>query len=215
MITKIVKNKIISLSDLDDSILNSNLVLLSGIAGIGKTTFAINYSDYISQFVSKRVLYFTLEMDINQLEKCRNNYKELDYTEDSKLEIFDNILSFESLIKKIEEEKELSLVIIDYIQLLYLFDEKEEIKKENIDLMINQLKKLSEKLNFPIILLSHLSKFTNSDNIEKNIPSPKNLRLIDYKFFDLILMMYENTKDDSKNILIYDNDENIGELNFK
>jgi replicative DNA helicase len=217
MIKTSTKGKIYNFSELNTSILNSNLILLAGRIGIGKSTFAINYSDYISKFVSKRVLYFTFEMNITEVGKCRNNYnyKELDYTGDSKLEIFDNILSFESLINKIKEEKELSLVIIDYLQLLGSSGENEEIKKDNIDSTINQLKNLSEDLNFPIVLLSHLPRFTNSENIDENIPNPTNLRLIDYKKFDLILMVYDNENESRKNIVIYNQEQIIGEINLK
>lgn len=211
------KNKINDFSELNKSILNSNLILLAGRSGIGKTTFAINYSDYISKIVSNRVLYFTLEMNIAEAEKCKNNsnYKELNYSGNSKLEIFDNVLSFESLIKKIKEEKELSLVIIDYLQLFALSGENEEIRKDNIDSAILQLKNISEELSLPIIVLSHLPRFTNNENTEGNIPNPTNLRLIDYKTFDLILMVYDNENESSKNIVIYNQDQIMGEINLK
>jgi replicative DNA helicase len=151
-------------------------------------------------------------MNITEAEKCINNsnYKELNYIGDSKLEIFYNILSFESLIKKIREEKELSLVIIDYLQLLELSQENDEIKKDKIDSVIHQLKNISKELNFPIILLSHFPNFTNSENI----PNPTNLRLIDYKIFDLILMVYDNQNENRKNIVIYNQEQIIGEINL-
>lgn len=216
IVNMITKDKIYNFSELNKSILSSNLILLAGRTGVGKTTFAINYSDYISKIFSKRVLYFTLEMNITEAEKCKNNfnYKELNYSGNSKLDIFDNILSFESLVKKIKEENELSLVIIDYLQLLDLSEENEEIKKDNINSAIHKLKKISEELNFPIVLLSNLPNFTNSENIDLNIPNPNNLRLIDYKKFDLILMIYESQNENRKNIAIYNQEQIIGEINF-
>lgn len=203
-------NKINNINELNSNILKSNIILISGRTGIGKSTFTLNYTDYLSNLINKKVLYFTLEMNLEQSKKCLDkvNYKNLYYTGVSELEVIDNISFFEVIINKIKEEKDLGLVIIDYLQLLDSVSENQVLNKEKIDSTINQLKKISNDLNLPIVLISHLPRFSNIE--DESIPNPENLRLIDYTLFDLILMISKEEDNDNRNLLIYKNKDNLG-----
>ena len=202
-------------SDLDKivDLDSNNLIMIAGSHFTGKTTFVLN----IMNNVSNDVLLFSLEMSnklvnsilISQeafidIEKINNN--ELDDKEFQKYKIYQEKLKKQNLyvndtpaisIKQIEEqcikmkeEKDIKLVIIDYLQLVdSKNNESNTLKIQDISF---RLKQLSEYINIPIIVTSALSNdVDNRLDHKPKITDFKSSRPLS-EVADTILLLYKD-----------------------
>ncbi len=162
----------------------TQLIIIAGRPGMGKTSLAINMAQHIAVKESIPVAIFSLEMSREQLamrmlcseakvdsQKTRNGgltYKDFDdlaqkievlgkapiYIDDSP-----TITVMEMLAKarRLKKEKGLGLVVIDYLQLMTGKDLREN-RQQEISGMTRSLKIMAKELELPVILLSQLSR---------------------------------------------------------
>lgn len=177
--------------NLDNAIGNLNkkdLIVIASRPNINKGEFAINIINCVSKQTKDNILYFNLELPKNRLkEKIINN----------NVEIVDTPrLSIEEIKSKCGEisKKGLSLVVIDYIQLV----------SGNIDNIIRTLKLLSIELNVPIIILYNLSKSLEERKDKRTIL--KNLRVSSVKEeADKIIYLYKEDELDDVGLIVVKN----------
>lgn len=141
-----------NLEDIIEPLNHPGLTVLSARPLMGKTTLAMNIAMYKSEHCNENVVIFSLELPEKQL---RDQYHIQDK---SFIHIIDDCLITVSQIKeKLKMMKNTDLVIIDYLQLV----ESESEEKNRINKFMNigkALKKLSQELNIPVLLLSQLSR---------------------------------------------------------
>ena len=167
-----------SLDDKMFGLRNSNMIIIAGRPGHGKTTLALQ----MSKNIKSGVLFFSLEMtkdelylkflsNAAQVENNRIEHKKM--TEDEfhrvlkahdmyskyDIKIIDNcfnIIDMKNKIKKMNKRGGLKCVFIDYLQLI------KGGQGENQNLRIGHIsrtiKLLAMELNIPIVLLSQLSR---------------------------------------------------------
>lgn len=162
----------------------SDLILIAARPSMGKTAFVLNLAQYITIHEHLCAAIFSLEMSKEQLvnrlfslesrvdaQKLRTgNLQEADWEKliegagkigNSKLIIDDtpgiSISQLRSKCRKYKMEHDLSIVIIDYLQLMS-GSGKSESRQQEISDISRSLKALARELNVPVIALSQLSR---------------------------------------------------------
>nr|YP_011007098.1 Replication helicase subunit [Pleurophycus gardneri]WAM64385.1 Replication helicase subunit [Pleurophycus gardneri] len=169
---------------------NSDLIIIAGRPSMGKTAFAFNLAKNIAQNHKTGVVFFSLEMTRQQLlyrllasevgitnTRLRaSRIKETEWLninntiEDlSQLRLFIDdtpdlsVGEIKLKVKTInlESSNQISLVVIDYLQLLEGVNQDAN-RVQELSKITRALKKLARDLNIPIIVLSQLSRNVES-----------------------------------------------------
>ncbi len=162
----------------------SQLIVVAGRPGMGKTSFAINIAQHAAVELNVPVAIFSLEMSREQLamrmmcsealvdsQKTRvggltpDDYDRLadavDVLAKAPIYIDDSpmITVMEMLAKarRLKKEKDLGLVVIDYLQLMSGKDRREN-RQQEISNMTRSLKIMAKEVGLPVIILSQLSR---------------------------------------------------------
>ncbi len=160
------------------------LTVLAGRPSMGKSTLALNIADSVSK--KKNVLFYSLEMGQVQLmlklasshssihlSKIDNDnmsdkeqtvfYETLSKIGNQNLTIIDkpsmSIHDIASKSRQLNSEKNIDMIIIDYLQIMK-YDKGKEISE--LGHITRELKYLSKELGIPVILLSQLSRGVES-----------------------------------------------------
>jgi replicative DNA helicase len=162
----------------------SQLIIIAGRPGMGKTSFALNIAQHVSVNDKRPVAIFSLEMSREQLamrmlcgeslvdsQKTRNGG--LTYDDFDKLRIgieklgaapiyIDDsptitVLEMLAKARRLKKEAGLGLVVIDYLQLMTGKDRREN-RQQEISGMTRSLKIMAKELELPVLLLSQLSR---------------------------------------------------------
>ncbi|HIS52603.1 MAG TPA: replicative DNA helicase [Candidatus Onthomonas avicola] len=169
---------------------NSDLILLAGRPGMGKTSLGLNILLEVGKHSGKAVVFFSLEMSREQLamrlisgESYIPNQKlitgQLEEEDWEKLTlacralnatnilIDDNpSLSVADMTAKCRRVENLGLVVIDYLQLMTSAGGKQRYSNENRQQVVSDisraLKIMAKELNVPVLCLSQLSRANES-----------------------------------------------------
>jgi replicative DNA helicase len=162
----------------------SNLIIIAGRPGMGKTSLALNIAQHVAIRENHAVGLFSLEMSQQELalriisgesdvpfgpmrsghlsqkqwnavvEKVRQVSSASIFIDDS---ANPNLLEVASKARRLKAEKKLSLLIIDYLQLMQAGGRYENRNLE-ISAITRSLKQLAKELNIPVVALSQLSR---------------------------------------------------------
>lgn len=163
----------------------SDLVLIAARPAMGKTAFALNIAANAALRANTPVAIFNLEMSKDQLvdrilcmeamvdsNKVRTGkLEEDDWSKlagvvgplsDSNIYIDDtpgiSIMEIRTKCRKLKMEKNIGLIVIDYIQLIQGSGKKNSSREQEISEISRSLKILAKELNVPVIALSQLSR---------------------------------------------------------
>ena len=166
----------------------SDLILVAARPSMGKTAFVLNIAEFVALKSKIPTAIFSLEMSRTQLvnrilamnskvdsQTMRTgDLKDEDWaklmesarlTGESPLMIDDtpgiSIQELRSKCRKFKLEKDLGLVIIDYLQLMS-GGKKSESRQQEISEISRSLKALAREINCPVIALSQLSRAVES-----------------------------------------------------
>ena len=164
---------------------NSDLILVAARPGMGKTAFALNIAANAALRGNVPVAIFNLEMSKEQLinrilcmEAMVDNNKvrtgrleEEDWAKlasvvgplsDAKIYVDDtpgiSIMEIRTRCRKLKMEKNIGLIVIDYIQLIQGSSKKNGSREQEIAEISRSLKILAKELNVPVIAMSQLSR---------------------------------------------------------
>ncbi|CRZ35383.1 primary replicative DNA helicase [Herbinix hemicellulosilytica] len=162
----------------------SDLILIAARPSMGKTAFALNIAEYVALRSNITTAIFSLEMSQDQLvkrllamnsrvdsQKIRTgNLSAEEWASlmesariigNSNLIIDDtsaiSVSELRSKCRKLKIEKNLGLVIIDYLQLM-TGSKRTESRQQEISEISRALKSLAREINVPVIALSQLSR---------------------------------------------------------
>jgi len=167
---------------------NSDLILIAGRPGMGKSSFAVNIAEYVAIEGGKTVAVFNLEMSKTQLMNrilCSqalvesNKLRLGDLSSDDWLqisEVMDKVAAAPMYIddtpsvtvseirakcRRLKQSKGLALVVIDYLQLM-TSSKRTDNRQQEISEISRSLKILAKELDVPVITLSQLSRASES-----------------------------------------------------
>ncbi len=191
-------------TDLDDKTAGlqpSDLIVIAGRPGMGKTSFALNIAENAA-LLGKKVGVFSLEMSRDQLvqrllcslarvdlSRLRRGYlSDRDWRGLSMAagRLYDapifidesagvSVLDIRTRARRLKAEHGLDLLVIDYLQLMHS-DAKSENRVQAVSQMTRSLKGLAKELNLPIVVLSQLSRAPESNERRSKIPQLSDLR---------------------------------------
>lgn len=173
----------------------SDLILVAARPSMGKTAFTLNIAANVAVRLKETVAFFSLEMSKEQLvqrmlcseaaidsQKLRigelndEDWNKLITVSDSlsqaPLYIDDTpgitVLEMRSKARRLKMEHGLSLIVIDYLQLMQGSSSKgSENRQQEISEISRSLKALARELNVPVIALSQLSRSVESRQVKK------------------------------------------------
>ncbi len=209
---------------------NSDLILVAARPAMGKTSFVLNIA-VNAALRNYPVAIFSLEMSrlqlVNrllssesmvELEKMRTgkldgeDWKKLSYTlgplSKSPIYIDDNastnVMEMMSKLRKLKLEKGLSLVIIDYLQLME-GRKKTDNRQQEISEISRALKIMAKELNVPVIALSQLSRAPETRNDHRPILSDLRDSGAIEQDADMVMFLYRddyyNEESENKNVV--------------
>ncbi|NLO08779.1 MAG: replicative DNA helicase [Clostridiales bacterium] len=162
----------------------SDLILIAARPSMGKTAFALNIAEYVALRSNITTAIFSLEMSQDQLAKrllamnsrvdsqnirtgnlsadeWANLMESARIIGNSSLVIDDtssiSVSELRSKCRKLKLERNLGLVIIDYLQLM-TSNKRVESRQQEISEISRSLKALAREINVPVVALSQLSR---------------------------------------------------------
>ena len=210
----------------------SDLILVAARPSMGKTAFTLNIASHVAIKENKPVAFFSLEMSKEQLmqrmlcaegliESQRLRVGDLDEQDWQKLiaaadkfskaplYIDDtpgiSIMELRSKARRLQQEKGLSLILIDYLQLMQGRNNKgSDNRQQEISEISRSLKSLARELNVPVIALSQLSRSVESRQIKKPMLSDLRESGSLEQDADIVMFLYRedyyNAETENKNI---------------
>ncbi|MDX9871760.1 MAG: replicative DNA helicase [Clostridia bacterium] len=164
---------------------NSDLIILAARPAMGKTTFGLNIAYNAAAKAQLPVAVFSLEMSREQLvqrlisseamidqhklrtgrlgdEEWLRLTKAAQPLSTAQIYIDDNpmitVLDLRSKARRLKAEKGLSLIVIDYLQLIQVSSRRNENRQQEISEISRSLKALARELDIPILAISQLSR---------------------------------------------------------
>ena len=216
------------LDSLTQGFQKSDLIILAGRPGMGKTAFSLNITLTAIRESKLPILFFSLEMskeqiiyrllsmetNINQIRLKNGKLSQSDWIKLtkainilSKLPLFidDSVnLSINDIRSKIKtilfEQKKIGLIIIDYLQLMQISKMKYDNRAQELSQITRLLKTIAREFNVPVIALSQLSR--NVENRIDKKPVLSDLRESGSieQDADLVLMLYHNRSSSKETI---------------
>lgn len=163
----------------------SELILIAARPAMGKTAFALNIAANAALKGNTAVAVFSLEMSKEQLVNrilCSESMVDSNKVRTGKLEEDDwtklagtigplseaeiyiddtpgiNIMEIRAKCRKLKLEKNIGMVVIDYLQLIQGSGKRSGSREQEISEISRSLKILAKELNVPVIALSQLSR---------------------------------------------------------
>ena len=164
---------------------NSDLIIIAARPAMGKSAFAINIATNVAVQSGKSVAIFNLEMSKEQVgnrilcsealvdsNKIRTGQIEdddwlklastLSRLSEAPIYIDDtagiSIMEIRAKCRKLKIEKDIGLVVIDYLQLIQGSGKRNASREQEISEISRSLKILAKELDIPVIALSQLSR---------------------------------------------------------
>ena len=163
----------------------SDLVIIAARPGLGKTSFALNIAAKVAMKQKKNVAIFSLEMSSEQItsrmlsceamvESWKLRIGSLEASDWTRLAEAAQMLNKANILiddtagitvsemkAKLRRVRDLDLVIIDYLQLMSS-GKRSDNRVQEVSEMTRNLKLMAKELNVPVIVLSQLSRGTES-----------------------------------------------------
>lgn len=169
----------------------SDLIIVAGRPSMGKTSLALSMARHVGVDLGKRVAVFSLEMSKEQItmrllcseakvsnSRVRNGkLQDSDFprlvdaaAKISQAEIFIDdtpaisILEMRAKARRLHREGQLSLIVVDYLQLMKGSARAAERRDQEISEISSSLKAIAKELSVPVIALSQLNRAVESRN---------------------------------------------------
>lgn len=207
----------VDLDKMTNGLQKSDLIIVAGRPGMGKTAFALNIALNAASKYSKSVAIFSLEMSSGQLvqrllsseariesSKLRSGrFNMEEWTklasvagQLNELNIFiDDTPAISSMeirakCRRIKRDAGLDLIIVDYLQLMS--GSKSDSREQQISEISRSLKALAKELDVPVIALSQLNRSVESRTDKRPVPSDLRESGAIEQDADLIIFLYRD-----------------------
>lgn len=187
--TSLVKTNFYELDDKLGGLKNGELYILAARPSIGKTSLAFKFATNIAGkypvlFISLEMSHFALSTRIvsikaqipfskilsghlsreesNKIISASSMIKKLDLFIDDKAA--QNITEIRSKAMRLKAEKDIKLIVVDYLQLAHA---KADNREREISIISQSLKSIAKDLNVPVIGLSQLNRLVETRPTKK------------------------------------------------
>jgi len=203
---------------------NSDLIILAARPSMGKTSLALDIARKVAIKDNKAVAIFSLEMSSQQLvdrmlaadsnvDAWKLRTGKLSTDEEfglirqsldnlSKAPIFiddqasNNILNMRSVARKLKRQHNLSLIIVDYLQLMAPSQtQKSDSMVQQVTEISRSLKHLARELDIPVIALSQLSRAVESRGGRPRLSDLRDSGSIEQDA-DVVMFIHRENKED-------------------
>jgi replicative DNA helicase len=174
-----------------------SLIILGARPGVGKTCVALAIAKNVA--AHGPVFFFSMEMRAAELmerlyasvacvslthireRNLSSTEKSFLYTAKEEvdsldLQFFDDpsttLLSLKGKVRQLSKEKKPKLIVVDYLQLMYL-GSKAESRREEVSAMSRQLKQLAMEIGVPVLALSQLNRVSTFEGGKVDISQLK------------------------------------------
>jgi replicative DNA helicase len=210
---------------------NSDLIILAARPAMGKSAFAINLATNAAMKANVPVVIFNLEMSKEQVgnrilcseamvdsNKIRTGQIEdddwmklastLGGLSEAPIYIDDtpgiSIMEIRAKCRKLKLEKNIGLVVIDYLQLIQGSGKKNASREQEISEISRSLKILAKELDVPVIALSQLSRSVESRDDKRPMLSDLRESGAIEQDADIVIFLYRddyyNENSEKKNV---------------
>ncbi|UOD35309.1 replicative DNA helicase [Deferribacteraceae bacterium V6Fe1] len=207
----------VDLDKMTNGLQKSDLIIVAGRPGMGKTAFALNIALNAASKYNKSIAVFSLEMSSGQLvqrllsseariESSKLRSGRFNMEEWTKLasvagqlndlNIFiDDTPAISSMeirakCRRIKRDVGLDLIIVDYLQLMS--GSKSDSREQQISEISRSLKALAKELDVPVIALSQLNRSVESRTDKRPVPSDLRESGAIEQDADLIIFLYRD-----------------------
>ncbi len=208
----------------------SELVLIAARPSMGKTAFALNIAEYVAVNQKMPVLIFSLEMDYGQLfdrllamesKVNSQNIRSGRLTDDEWIRVGEGadtigsspifiddtsntINSIKTNARKLKLEKNIQLIIIDYLQFVAI-EGRSEGRQLEVAEISRSLKSLAKELKVPVVALSQLNRESAKRTDHKPVLSDLRDSGSIEQDADVVMFIhreeyYDKNKEENKNI---------------
>ncbi len=208
----------------------SDLILIAARPAMGKTSFALNIAQYASIHARIPVAIFSLEMSKEQLVNrllCSEAMVDSQKVRTGKLEEEDwpkmarvlgplseapiyiddtaglSVMELRAKCRRLKLEKNIGLVVIDYLQLMQGRGRVEN-RQQEISEISRSLKILAKEINIPVITLSQLSRAAETRSDHRPVLSDLRESGAIEQDADIVMFLYRddyyNPETEKKNI---------------
>jgi replicative DNA helicase len=200
---------------------DSDLIILAGRPGMGKTSLGINICQHAAIREHKKVAVFSLEMPLEQLTMriiaSEANISSMDLRTGSIKDwskiykVWEEILSAKLFIddtpgitvneirskcRRLKAQEELDLILIDYLQLIRSVGRIEN-RQQEISQISRDLKLLAKELSCPVVTLSQLNRSPEKRTDNKPLISDLRESGAIEQDADIVLFLYKTEVDNA------------------
>lgn len=203
----------------------ANLLIIAARPGIGKTTFALNIASNVAIKAKKPIGFFSLEMSKEELvDRLLVGYSDIDawrlktgkLSNDDYKRLTDamgdlseapiyiddtpgiSILEMRTKARKLKAEKDVQLIVVDYLQLADP-GKRFDSRVQEVSFVSQGLKNLARELRIPVIALSQLSRAVEQRGTKK--PQLADLRESGAIEQDADVVMFLYYEDETEDLL--------------
>lgn len=170
--------KLIKWDDITQIIQPSELIVIAGRPGMGKSAVALNVIKHMNMYNKYPCALFSMEMNSSQVVyrlgmNANNTTLIIDYTP------LLTILEFQSKARNMVAKHGVKVIFIDYLQLFGMplnVNKLFETIAEEQSYILWRLKLLSLELNVPIIVLSQLNRSVEENRIRPGLADFRDLQ---------------------------------------
>ena len=205
----------------------SDLILVAGRPGLGKTSLALNFVEHAAVRLGKtcavfsmemselqvvqRLISMTAEIDGNRMRRGRLSMEELQsisqasaqlqqapifIEESSRLTVTDILAKS----RRLQAERGLDLVVIDYLQLIEGAEESENRVRE-VAQISGSLKAIARELQVPVVAVSQLSRQIETRGTEPMLSDLRDSGSLEADA-DLVMFLWQKDQNDRRDRIV-------------
>jgi replicative DNA helicase len=206
---------------------SSDLILVAGRPGLGKTSLALNFVEHAAVRLGKTCAVFSLEMselqvvqrlismtaeiDGNRMRRGRLSMEELQAISQASSQLQQapifieessrlNVTDILAKSRRLQAERGLDLIVIDYLQLIEGADEAENRVRE-VAQISGSLKAIARELQVPVIAVSQLSRQIETRGTEPMLSDLRDSGSLEADA-DLVMFLWQKDQNDRRDRIV-------------
>ena len=224
-----VRTGIASLDTLTMGLQQSDLILVAGRPGLGKTSLALCFVAHAAITHGKTCAFFSMEMsemqvvqrlismtaeiDGNRIRRGRLSLEELTRINDASARLQQapifveessrlSVMQILAKARRLQAERGLDLLVIDYLQLIEGSASREENRVQEVAQISRGLKSIARELQVPVVALSQLSRQIETRGTEPMLSDLRESGALEADA-DLVMFLWQKGMEDRRDRVVH------------